>query len=88
MERGKIRSVERQAQRMHDMMDCLEVDAGKLVRLGDGEVYAEARSRCLDCADTEKCLRWLEAFDGAAERPDFCPNLGLFEACAKDGGQS
>jgi hypothetical protein len=67
---------------MHEMMDRLDVDAGRLVRLDQGEAYAEARIRCLDCRETETCLRWLEAFDDFAGRPEFCPNIELFDACA------
>jgi len=78
----RFRRVERQARRMHEMMDRLGVDAGRLVRLDQGDAYAEARIRCLDCRETETCLRWLEAFDGSAERPEFCPNIEIFDACA------
>ncbi len=81
MAHPQFRRVERQARRMHDMMDRLEVDPGKLARLRQGEAYAEARTRCLDCVDADKCLRWLETFDLSPDRPDFCPNIELFETC-------
>ncbi len=83
MKHPKFRLVERQARRMHELMDRLKVDAGKLVRLEDGAAYARARTRCLDCDKTENCLKWLEALeDTAAQRPDFCANLELFESCS------
>jgi hypothetical protein len=76
------RRVERQAVRMHEMMDRLGVDQGAFARLRQGEVYAEARARCLFCGTTEKCLRWLEERDRPGAVPAFCPNLRLFETCA------
>jgi hypothetical protein len=78
-----FRRVERQAVRMHEMMDRLHVDPAAFARLRQGEVYAEARARCLYCGATDKCLRWLEGQDRPGKRPDFCLNLQLFEACAK-----
>ena len=85
MNHPKFRHVERQARRMHEMMDYLDVDAGKLVRLDQGRLYAEARARCLDCSQTTKCLNWLELFDAFAEppSPDFCVNFELFQACKR-----
>ena len=83
MGHAKFRHVERQALRMHEMMERLGVDACKLARLGQGKTYAAARIRCLDCIDTEKCLRWLECSGEHAERPEFCVNLELFDFCAK-----
>jgi hypothetical protein len=78
------RRVERQAVRMHDMMDRLDVDPRAFARLQDGEVYAEARARCLFCAAPEECLRWLESSERAGEEaPAFCPNLHLFKAAEK-----
>lgn len=77
------RRVERQAVRMHEMMDRLGVDPAAFARLRQGAVYAEARERCLYCGTTDKCLRWLEGQGRPGARPAFCPNLRLFEACAK-----
>ncbi len=75
--------MERQARRMHDMMKRLDVDAGALARLRQGEAYAQARSRCLSCGTSDKCLRWLDEPPAAGKRPDFCPNLSLFDACKR-----
>ena len=77
------RRVERQARRMHDMMRRLDVDPAALVRLRQGEAYAQARSRCLSCGTSDKCLRWLDESPQAGKRPDFCPNLSLFDACKR-----
>ena len=78
------RHVERQASRMHEMMHELDVDPLKLARLQSGNAYAEARSRCLHCAEAHGCLYWLEsaAHDGG-ELPGFCPNLELFRTCRR-----
>ena len=54
------RTVERRATRMHQMMERLHVDVLALVRLRNGDAYAEARSRCLRCEDSSICLLWLD----------------------------
>jgi len=74
------RTVERRATRMHQMMERLSVDACTLVRLRNGDAYAEARSRCLQCVDGGTCLLWLDK-GGPEALPDFCPNLEFFGAC-------
>jgi hypothetical protein len=74
------RTVERRATRMHQMMQRLQVDILTLVRLRDGEAYAEARSRCVRCEDGCVCLLWLDR-GGPNDGPDFCPNLEFFNAC-------
>jgi len=90
MDRPMHRRVERQAIRMHEMMDRLDVDPGALVRLRRGDAYARARSLCLFCGTSDKCLRWLDGNDRPDRSPDFCPNLRVFQACQKshpiDGG--
>ena len=73
------RRVERQATRLHDMMDRLNVDGAALVRARQGEAYADARTRCLMCGTSDKCLRWLDREPASVEPPAFCPNLRLFE---------
>jgi hypothetical protein len=80
--------VERRAVRMHEMMRRLHVDPGKLARLRRGDAYAEARAGCLSCRMSEKCLRWLDEPAKAEKRPEFCPNLTLFEACKRDRAAS
>lgn len=77
------RRVERQAVRMHEMMDRLGIDPLDFARLQQGEIYAEARARCLFCAAADECLRWLESASPAEETPAFCPNRQLFDACRK-----
>jgi len=85
MDSPKMRQVERQARRMHDMMDRLNVDAGKLVRLDQGDAYAAARARCLTCCETERCLNWLETPPADNDQPDFCPNVELLKMVASPG---
>jgi hypothetical protein len=72
------RRVERQARRMHDMMDRLEVDKAALVRARQGQDYAEARTRCLTCGTSDQCLRWLDRQPRLDDAPTFCPNRRLF----------
>jgi hypothetical protein len=76
------RRVERQARRVHQIMDRLDVDAAALVRARQGELYAQARARCLACAVSATCLDWR---DGQApqELPTFCANRQLFEQYRK-----
>jgi Family of unknown function (DUF6455) len=81
------RRVERLARRLHDVMERLDVDPRTLVRLRSGDAYAEARARCLDCVNSELCLRWLDHRDAPAERPDFCPNLPVLETCRREPPQ-
>ena len=74
------RTEERRATRMHQMMERLRVDVLALIRLRNGDAYAEARSRCLRCDDSSICLLWLDK--GRLDPgPDFCPNLEFFSAC-------
>jgi hypothetical protein len=74
------RTEERRATRMHQMMERLHVDVLALIRLRNGDAYAEARSRCLRCDDSSICLLWLDK-GGPNAGPDFCPNLEFFSAC-------
>src|SRR5262245_14755040 len=85
MEWPKFRRVERQARRLHEMMERVDVDPGALARLRHGEAYAEARTRCLFCGTSDKCLRWLDDPRPANKKPDFCPNLAIFETCKRIG---
>jgi hypothetical protein len=78
------RHVERQATRMNEMMERLDVDPLKLARLRQGDAYLEARTRCLKCADVGECLHWLEHPSATTEGPDFCPNSTLFGTCKRD----
>ena len=76
------RRVERRAIHMHEMMRRLDVDAAKLARQCGGDAYAEARARCLSCRASEVCLRWLDA-PASRGRPEFCPNLAVFDGCKR-----
>jgi hypothetical protein len=77
------RRVERLARRLHDVMERLDVDPRALVRLRNGDAYAEARARCLHCGTSDLCLRWLERPAENAPPPTFCPNLPVLEACRR-----
>ena len=77
------RRVERQATRMHEMMDRLNVDGAALARARQGELYAEARARCIACEISDKCLRWLDCEPTTKDTPTFCANRQLFEQYRK-----
>lgn len=77
------RRVERQAVRMHEMMDRLGVDALAFARLRQGEVYAEARARCTFCSNADTCLAWLASDPPKGTSASFCPNMPLFESCLR-----
>jgi hypothetical protein len=79
------RRVERQASGLHEVMDRLDVDGAALVRADQGEVYAQARNGCLSCGTSDKCLQWIDGPPQPGSRPDFCPNLSLFEAFKRVG---
>jgi hypothetical protein len=79
-----LRRIERRARRMHEVMSRLNVDAGILTRLRCGDAYAKARNRCFFCGTSDTCLRWLDQPNLFSTRPEFCPNLSLFEACKRD----
>ncbi len=77
------RTVERQARRMVDVMERLDVDPLKLARERRGEAYAEARGKCLHCSRAQECLRWLDGNAPEGGEPAFCSNLRLFERCKR-----
>jgi Family of unknown function (DUF6455) len=78
------RRVERQAKRMHEMMQKRDVNPAELARLRNGEAYMEARERCLRCCATTECLLWLDANPPSSVEPHFCPNIALFDGCRRD----
>ena len=82
-----FRRVERRARRTQDMMERLDVDPLALVRLRQGEAYAEARRQCLMCGTSDKCLRWLQTEHPPDAVPDFCPNARIFVACRRQSKQ-
>jgi hypothetical protein len=81
MKKFMMHRVEGRARRMHDMLDQLGADRATLARLRGGQAYSEARSRCLFCRTGDICTRWLDQASSTRLRPEFCPNLKLFEAC-------
>jgi hypothetical protein len=83
MDKLLVRRVERRAHRMHDLMQRIGVDPVALVRAEGGDTYLRARSLCLFCGTSDKCLRWLDQTPPSDARPAFCPNLTLFEACKR-----
>lgn len=86
MDMPMVRRVERLAVRMQQMMDRVGADAATLARLRSGDAFLEARTACLHCGTSDRCLRWLDApLRRPGERPEFCPNLKLFEACRRQG---
>jgi hypothetical protein len=71
-------------ERMRKLMRRLNVDPGMLARLRRGDALTEARTMCFFSGTSEKCLRWLDDPAQGDGRPEFCPNLALFEACKRD----
>ena len=69
------RQVEHRARRLKQMIERLDVDVLRLVRLRQGDTYCEARKLCIECRNGAKCLAWLETLPTHGESPDFCPNL-------------
>ena len=78
-----IRNVERQAGRMNEMMQKLDVDQAAFAALRSGKTYMDGRTRCLNCQSVRECLLWLDAKPASVATPDFCPNASLFETCKK-----
>ena len=70
-----LEGVEHQARLMGAMMERVGVDFSLTAR-EDG--FAAASRRCLMCANSEPCGRWLEQ-DGADAAPSFCPNAMFFD---------
>lgn len=77
------RRVERQARRLQDMMDRLDVDPVALARIDGGRAFMTARSLCLHCGTSDLCLRWLERARQPGETAEFCPNRPLFDQCQR-----
>ena len=67
-------TVERQANRLADMMQTVGADPARLARLRAGGAYAEARTKCLQCCNARE---W--------EAPLFCPNFRVLKDCTKVG---
>src|ERR1700759_2959707 len=80
---GMTRRVERRADRMHEMMERLNVDGAALARVRQGKLYAESRARCLSCRASDHCRSWLESQTKPQPPPTFCSNLNVFEQFLK-----
>jgi hypothetical protein len=80
---GWLMRIENRARRMHEMMNRLDVDPVTLTQVRQGEAYTEARNLCFFCGTSDKCQRWLGERQPIPARPQFCPNLSLFDACTK-----
>jgi hypothetical protein len=62
------------------MMVKLGIDPARAAREARGAQLAAAARRCLFCAATGACERWIETADSAAASPpSFCPNADFFE---------
>jgi len=73
---------------LHEMIQRLNVERGKLAQLQGGDAYAEARARCPLCGTSDRCLRWLDDAAQSGTRPEFCPNLPVLEACARTSSRT
>ena len=81
-----LQQVEGRAVRTQQMMERLDVDSLRLVRLERGKTYCRVHEICLQCRVADVCREWLQSKDNKTERPDFCPNLELFLSCASSKG--
>lgn len=84
MDWPRFRHVERQARRLNDMIEKLDVDTLSLIRLRQGDAYAEARTKCLHCTNAAECLEWLENWPNGGEPAAFCPIITLLEGCRRN----
>jgi hypothetical protein len=75
--------VERQEQRLDEMMKALGADALRLARREGGEAYARSRTLCLFCKSSNVCRQWLDS-DNREAVPSFCPNLALLLECRRE----
>lgn len=83
MDWPRFRHVERQARRLSDMIEKLDVDTLSLIRLRQGNAYAEARTKCLHCTNAAECLEWLENWPNGGEPAAFCPIISLLQDCRR-----
>ncbi len=74
------RRVEEQAVQLHEVMSRLGIDPVQMARRDQGAAYADARRTCLFCPVSHHCRAWLDG-EPDHRRPEFCPNLPIFEAC-------
>jgi hypothetical protein len=75
-----MQRVLRQAEQMDQMLQCLGAEPVRLVRVDEGMVWYEARTRCIACIHDERCRGWIaERLDQTSSKPPaFCPNAELF----------
>jgi hypothetical protein len=69
-----------QADLMDRVMDAIGINPARAARIDRGIARYEARSRCIGCADDQKCRSWLAHTSGAKANtpPEFCPNAAFF----------
>ena len=77
------RQVEQRERRTERMIERLGVEPAALVRLRQGDVYADVRQACFECRNSDRCRLWLEMVDPQTSEPDFCPNLKTFVDCRR-----
>jgi hypothetical protein len=78
MTRPMKRRVEQQSRYMTAMMMHLNVDARAATRDARGAEFATATLRCLMCAHSMECGRWLTDPHRGSDAPSFCPNADFF----------
>lgn len=71
------------AELMDRMLVRCGVAPGVAVRVGGGNDWYQARTRCLDCPAGLACVRWLQAETtaGPSDPPAFCPNAAFIATC-------
>lgn len=77
------RQVAQRERRTEQMIERLCVDAGALVRMEQGDTFAEVRLRCFECSHSRECRNWLDRGGATCREPWFCPNLKTFLDCRR-----
>ncbi len=81
-----LHQVEGRAIRTQQMIDRLQVDPLKLVRIKRGEAYRRVHEACIQCSSADTCRTWLQSQSPEPVRPEFCPNLKVFLSCVATSG--
>jgi hypothetical protein len=76
----QLNRVLHQAAQMDRMMDALGVSPARAARIDRGSLFYEARTRCIQCNEDQRCRAWLAKLaDGKASAPPvFCANADFF----------
>lgn len=77
------RQVAQRERRTEHMMERLGVDAGALVRMRQGETFADVRRKCFECSYSRECRIWLDNNGVSDGEPQFCPNFKTFLECLR-----